>query len=89
MEHDPARRVVRYEHVKGVTRGMDVLWEVSALPEGGSHLRIVHEWSGPSWPLVGAMAANLVIGPGFISHIAARTLAGVAAAAERRDTQGG
>jgi len=84
MEHDEGQRVVRYRHVEGITRGMDVIWEVTALTDGGSHLRIVHEWSGPSWPLIGGLAADLVIGPGFISHIAGRTLAGVAAAAQRR-----
>jgi coenzyme Q-binding protein COQ10 len=83
MEHDAPGRVIRYRHVRGVTRGMDVLWEVA--PHGrGSRLRIVHEWTGPSWPLAGSVAADLVIGPFFISHIAGRTLAGVAAEAERR-----
>jgi len=84
MDHDAARRQVRYRHVKGVTRGMDVLWEVSELADGGSHLRIVHEWEGPRWPLIRGLAAERIIGPGFISHIAARTLAGVSAEAERR-----
>lgn len=84
MEADAERRIVRYRHVEGITRGMDVVWEVGHLPEGGSHLRIVHEWHGPSWPLIGRAAADLVIGPHFISHIAGRTLAGVAAEAERR-----
>jgi hypothetical protein len=68
---------------------MDVLWEVRALPDGGSHLSIVHEWDGPRWPLIGGVAADLVIGPGFISYIAARTLAGIAAEAERRHGSGG
>ncbi len=88
MEHDATARVVRYRHVEGVTRGMDVLWEVTPLDEGGSHLRIVHEWDGPSWPLVKGFAADRIIGPGFISHIAGRTLAGVAAEAERRHRLG-
>ena len=89
MEHDAGARVVRYRHVDGITRGMDVLWEVSEVDGPGSHLRIVHEWDGPSWPLVGTFAADHVIGPGFISHIAGRTLSGVAAEAERRHRLGG
>jgi hypothetical protein len=84
MEHDAVKRQVRYRHVRGVTRGMDVLWEVSELPDGGSHLRLVHEWDGPPWPLIRGFAAERIIGPGFISHIAARTLAGVSAESERR-----
>ncbi len=89
MEHDGTARVVRYRHVNGITRGMDVVWEVSELEDQASHLRIVHEWDGPSWPLVREFAADRVIGPGFISHIAGRTLAGVAAEAERRHRLGG
>ena len=88
MEHDAARRQVRYRHVQGITRGMDVLWEVSELTDGGSHLRIVHEWDGPSWPLIRGFAAERIIGPGFINHIAARTLAGVSAESERRHRLG-
>lgn len=77
----PERREVRYRHVAGVTRGMDVLWSVE--PEGtGTRATIVHEWTGPSWPLIGGIAANLVIGPIFVSGIASRTLAGIRRAAE-------
>jgi ribosome-associated toxin RatA of RatAB toxin-antitoxin module len=82
METDPDVPVVRYRHVDGITRGMDVEWHF--LPaDQGTVVRIVHEWDGPSWPLVGRIAANLVIGPRFISVIAGRTLAGVCARADR------
>lgn len=84
MSHDPTRRVVRYQHVYGITTGMDVHWEVNALPDGTTQLRIVHDWTGPEWPLIGGFAADHVIGPHFVSAIAGRTLAGVAAEAERR-----
>ncbi len=83
MASDASRRVVTYRHVQGITRGMDVVWEVQPQGNGGSRLRIVHEWSGPAWPLIGGLAAELVIGPVFISHIASRTLAGIAAAAQQ------
>jgi hypothetical protein len=82
MKSDASARRIRYRHVKGVTAGMDVVWELE--PKGeGTYVRIVHEWAGPPWPLIGSLAADLVIGPRFISHIAGRTLAGVAAEAER------
>jgi ribosome-associated toxin RatA of RatAB toxin-antitoxin module len=84
MTHDAPRRTVTYQHVYGITRGMDVLWEVTPLPGGRSHLRIVHEWTGPEWPLIGGFAADRVIGPHFVSAIAGRTLAGVAREAERQ-----
>ena len=83
MDHDAKRRTVRYRHIDGVTRGMDVLWQVEPAGSGRSMLRIVHEWTGPSWPVIGGLAADRVIGPHFIHFIAARTLAGVAREAEQ------
>lgn len=82
MEHDADQRVIRYRHIGGVTKGMDVSWEVRP-GDDGTLLRIVHEWTGPAWPLIGGFAANAVIGPHFVQHIAGRTLSGIAAAAER------
>src|SRR2546427_8007437 len=56
----------------------------SILPgRAGAEVTIMHDWAGPAWPLVGALAADLVIGPIFIHGIAARTLAGVKRAGER------
>lgn len=78
---DPARREVRYRHVRGVTRGMDVLWKVEA--EGTeSDVTIIHTWRGPAWPLIRVPAAEWVIGPVFVHGIASRTLAGLARVAE-------
>lgn len=81
MEPDPARRAVRYRHVRGLTRGMDVEWTV-APRDGQVEVTIVHEWTGPPWPLIGPAAASWVIGPVFIHGIASRTLAGVKRHAE-------
>ncbi|MEP7105164.1 MAG: SRPBCC family protein [Chloroflexota bacterium] len=77
MRVDPERREVHYEHIDGITRGMQVVWRV--VPSGAAtEVTIVHEWTGPGWPLIGGPAANLVIGPVFIHGIASRTLAGIA-----------
>jgi len=77
MRVDPDRREVRYRHIRGITRGMDVTWRIA--PDGtGSHVSIVHEWDGPRWPLISTVAADWVIGPVFIHGIASRTLAGIA-----------
>jgi uncharacterized membrane protein len=85
MEYDAPSLTVRYRHVQGVTTGMDVVWQVRPLPDGtSSHLSIIHEWDGPTWPVIGRFAADHVIGPGFVSHIAGLTLKGVATEAERR-----
>ena len=83
MRSDEKEKAVYYRHIDGITRGMDVKWE---LHERGSDtfIRLVHTWRGPSWPIIGGAAASLVIGPHFVSAIAQRTLAGVAREAERR-----
>jgi ribosome-associated toxin RatA of RatAB toxin-antitoxin module len=82
MDVDEASAVIRYRHVRGITRGMDVAWRVRPAA-GGTAVEIVHEWSGPAWPLIGRLAANLVIGPVFIHGIASRTLAGIKRHSER------
>lgn len=75
---------IRYRHVRGVTTGMDVVWKLVEDGEGarGVDVEIIHTWKGPTWPLIGRMAAELVIGPVFIHGIASRTLAGIKKAAE-------
>jgi ribosome-associated toxin RatA of RatAB toxin-antitoxin module len=79
---DRAKLEVRYTHVRGITRGMDVVWRI--VPDGeGTHVTIGHTWSGPHWPLISWIAANWVIGPIFVHGIASRTLAGIARAATR------
>jgi hypothetical protein len=72
---------VRFRHVRGITSGMDVEWSFHA-DARGTLVRIVHVWNGPSWPIVGEVAARGVIGPVFVHGIAARTLAGLAQVAE-------
>ncbi len=83
MRADPDEPAIYYRHVDGITRGMAVKWEFLAAGDE-TRVRIVHEWPGPRWPLLGRLAADAVIGPAFVSAIARRTLAGVAAEAERR-----
>ena len=82
MSVDEARPAVRFRHVRGITRGMEVEWSFEPTP-GGTAVRVVHVWDGPRWPVIGAPAATIVIGPVFIHGIASRTLAGLAVTAER------
>jgi hypothetical protein len=77
---------IRFRHIAGVTKGMDVEWTFAPTP-GGVHVRILHVWDGPAIPVVGIWAATYVIGPIFIHGIASRTLAGLARLAERRPHQ--
>ncbi len=73
---------IRFRHVGGVTSRMDVEWSFAATASG-THVRIVHVWNGPGWPLIGDFAATQVIGPVFVHGIASRTLAGLALVAEQ------
>jgi uncharacterized membrane protein len=86
MTVDRRAREIRYRHVRGITRGMDVVWRM--VPGGpATEVTIVHDWAGPAWPL-GRLTAELVIGPVFIHGIASRTLAGIRQAVERDERDG-
>lgn len=80
---DAASGRIRFRHVRGVTRGMEVLWTIS--PErGGTRARITHDLS-LRWPLAGSWiprAAERVIAREFIEPIAGKTLARFKALAE-------
>ena len=83
MTVDRAAGEIRYRHIDGITRGMEVTWHLVPPADGaGVQVSIVHRWQGPAWPLVGSLAAGLVIGPVFIHGIARRTLAGIRRYAE-------
>lgn len=82
---DGSPPAIRFRHIDGVTRGMEVQWSFRPVTEG-THVTVLHLWNGPSWPLIGSVAANAVIGPVFVHGIASRTLAGLARAAERHQT---
>jgi len=81
MTVDRPAAEIRYRHVRGITRGMDVVWRLAPGADGVL-VTVVHRWGGPPWPLVGGLVARLVIGPVFVHGIAARTLAGLKRFAE-------
>ena len=77
---DPQKREIRFRHVRGVTRGMEVLWTLT--PErGGTLARIFHRLD-LRWPLIGSFLAEHVVGPQFIDPIAGMTLRRFKALAE-------
>ena len=82
MSVDEGAPSIRFRHIGGVTRGMDVEWSFRTV-SSGTLVKIVHVWDGPRIPFIGIPVATLVIGPVFIHGIASRTLAGLAAVAER------
>jgi len=81
MRVDRATPAVHYRHVRGITTGMDVVWRF--VPDDAeTEVTIVHQWTGPRWPLIGRVSADLIIGPVFVHGIASRTLAGLKAFVE-------
>ncbi len=81
------RPAVRFRHIGGITTGMDVEWSFADHPDG-THVRLIHVWDGPRWPVIHGVAARMVIGPVFIHGIASRTLEGLARVAEERASAG-
>lgn len=72
---------IRFRHIEGITTRMEVAWSFTPVTEG-TYVTVLHLWNGPRWPVIGAVAARMVIGPVFVHGIASRTLAGLARAAE-------
>lgn len=68
----PDQRRITFRHVRGVTRGMDVIWSLQE-QEGGTQVTIDHALT-LRWPLVGTWVADRVFGPHFVEYIARRTL---------------
>jgi ribosome-associated toxin RatA of RatAB toxin-antitoxin module len=72
---EPVTRRLRFVHVAGATRGMDVTWRIEAT-DGGSRVSIDHDFR----PRLAAFAA--FVDRGFTRPIAGRTLATFKALAE-------
>ncbi len=80
QEIRPDRLEIYYRHVAGVTRGMDVLWQIEGAV-GGSRAIITHRLQPDRWWLQSGVS-RWVVGTVFVMAIADRTLAGIAARAE-------
>lgn len=81
QEVDPVRRSIRYRHVRGVTRGMQVEWIIDAIGDL-TRVRIVHDFD-PPWPRpLGPFIAHYVVGVLFVHNVAAKTLRRLKALAE-------
>jgi hypothetical protein len=85
MSVDAGAPAIRFRHVGGITKGMDVEWTFRAKPDaGGTLVKILHVWDGPPIPFIGIPVATMFIGPVFIHGIASRTLDGLGSIAERQ-----
>ncbi len=72
--------VIRFHHVGGVTKGMDVDWTFEQV-SNSVIVRINHDFR-PPWPIVGGFVAERIIGPQFVAYIAGKTLATIKAIVE-------
>jgi len=69
---DPDDLRLRFVHVRGATRGMDVTWHITPRP-GGCNVAIDHEFVRPL-PFVGADVFPRLVDRVFVRPIAGRTL---------------
>ena len=64
---------LRFRHVRGITRGMDVTWHIRPDGMGGSEVTIEHDFRRPL-PLVGPDLLPRLVDRWFTTAIAGRTL---------------
>lgn len=83
---DPTDLRLRFRHVRGVTRGMDVTWHIRPLG-GGALVTIDHDFVRPL-PLLGKDFLPALVDRIFTRHIAKRTLRSFKALAEASAVSG-
>lgn len=69
----PERHRIRFTHVRGVTRTMEVEWRLEPAGGGEVAVTILHDLR-LSWPLIGRAVARWIIGPMFVEPTARATL---------------
>jgi len=69
----PMERRIRYTHLRGITRGMEVEWRLEPESGGSVVVTIVHDLD-LRWPVIGRPVARWIIGPLFVEPIAGQTL---------------
>lgn len=85
IERDGTTPVIRFTHIGGVTKGMDVAWTFR--PHAGGVVVTIDHRFAPPWPVVGGIVADRVIGPQFVEKIAGRTLMTIKGIVEGRDSR--
>jgi uncharacterized membrane protein len=82
---------IQFKHVRGLVRGMDVVWLFDVEGPGGPvHVTIAHDLPNPPFPvrLLGPTLVERVVGEGFIGYIAGKTLRRIKHLAEDGIAQG-
>lgn len=81
---DPSDLRLRFHHIRGVTRGMDVTWHIRPAGAGSSDVTIEHHFER-GLPIVGRRLLPWFVDRMFTRPIAGRTLATFKRLAERGD----
>lgn len=79
---DLAGRRIGFQHVAGLTRGMQVAWELDPRADGYLEVSIRHAFR-PRWPVPDPLL-EAIVGEYFVNGVARRTLDHLARLAERR-----
>ena len=72
--NDPARPHIRFTHIKGPTRGMDVEWIFTPLDANRTQVQIVHRLAF-IFPFAADFFGKVVVSDIFIHGVATKTLA--------------
>lgn len=68
----PEERRIRYQHIGGITKGMEVEWTFTQVKD--VWLVQIHHVFEPSWPLITPWFSEQVIGKLFVQQVANKTL---------------
>jgi ribosome-associated toxin RatA of RatAB toxin-antitoxin module len=79
---DPIRNRIEFEHVRGVTRGMQVAWTIEEDASSSVLVQIRHVFH-PAWPVPDGLVRQ-VVGEYFVNGVARRTLRLIGELAETR-----
>jgi aromatase len=79
---DEPHRRIEFEHVRGITRGMQVAWTFERADDSALLVRIRHVFE-PRWPVPDTLV-RLIVGEYFVNGVARRTLQRIGELAEAR-----
>ncbi len=79
--NDAATPHIRFRHIRGWTRGMEVEWRFAPLAGGATRVTIEHRLDF-AFPVAAAWLGRVVVSDYFIHGVAARTLARIKTLAE-------
>jgi ribosome-associated toxin RatA of RatAB toxin-antitoxin module len=82
--NDPDAPAIRFRHVRGWTRGMDVEWRFTPLGPDRTRVTIVHRLEF-AFPIAAEWLGRHVVGDYFIDGVATQTLARMKLLAERSE----